>query len=75
MFGPSLADQRTLDKSRPTRMVGFIFAGDVLEDFNFKFCRNTLDTFLWEDEFRDDAQTMWAVIPSSSHSDSGPGSP
>ena len=41
MSGPSLADKRTVDKSTPTRTVILIFIGDVLEDLDFKLCRNT----------------------------------
>ena len=46
MSGPSLADKRTIDERKPTRTVALIFVGDVLEDLNFKFCRNPLPVFL-----------------------------
>ena len=42
MSGPSLADKRAVDENMPTKMVAFIFVGDVLEDLPFKFCRHTL---------------------------------
>jgi len=43
MLSPSLTDKRTLDKNR---MVILTFVGDVLEDLNFKLCRDTLGIFL-----------------------------
>src|SRR5258708_7008341 len=46
MLGPSLADKRAVDESKPTSTVGLIFVGDVLEDLDFKFCRNALPLFL-----------------------------
>ena len=46
MSGPNLADKRTVDESKPTRTVALIFVGDVLEDLNFKLCRNTLPVFV-----------------------------
>jgi len=46
MSGPSLADKCTVDESKPTRTVALIFVGDVLEDLDFKLCRNTLPVFL-----------------------------
>ena len=46
MSGPSLANEGTVDESKPTRTVALIFVGDVLEDLNFKFCRNPPPVFL-----------------------------
>jgi hypothetical protein len=43
--GPSLADKRTVDEGKPTRMVAFIFVGDLLEDPYFKLCGNGLHVF------------------------------
>src|SRR5258706_7573557 len=46
MSGPSLADKRTVDESKPTSTVDLIFVGDVLEYLDFKLCRNALPVFL-----------------------------